>query len=410
MNSDESNEASASNTSPANAWEVQISGFATAVGKTVEEVTSALESLTGPASDSALEVLNNPDAVRDEDLQHLFVDGELKIPLGLFRAHLSKLRRTKPAIEIGESFPSQNYDLLPAVPEEDSFLEMLKVGGVLKVGKTEIISAAKAAIASTLGIYDLPATILRRMEQFAQEQSEPVGQDFYKLQSLMTSRKYGEILSALGVSGTFVSERRKRELLDLINAHLWNSLRGFHTQLDAWQSVWTKGMSNPGLLLASLAFGKSGQNIMPPGMMSPPETDSLRDAAEAVIEKINGIFAGTGIPVSRALAYDATKIRAVLEEPALPAATGFANKDQMLKGLGLAVGSDFVRLERNVTRFALGVMEFPKVAPGNEELGYLAALLQLGASIPWDKLPTSGASVRTRRTGNHLREEVEEEV
>lgn len=394
-------EAAASTPSPANAWEVQIGGFATAIGKTKEEVSTALESLTGPAGDSALEVLNNPDAIREEDLETLFVRGELKVPIGVFRAHLSKLRHSRPQIEApSDALTSQNFDMLPSVPEEDSFLEMLKVGGVLKVGKTEVISAAKAAIASSLGIYDLPVTMMKRMEQFATEQSEPVGQDFYKLQTLMTSRKYAEVLSALNVPGSFVTERRKRELLDLINGRLWVSLRGFNDQLDSWQSAWSKGVANSPMLLASLAFGQAGQGMLPPGMMSPPPTDTLRDEAEAVIESINGIFAGTGIPVSRALAHDAVKIRAILEEPALPAATGFQTRDQMLKGLGLAVGGDFVRLERNVIRFALSVMELPKISSGREEYGYLAALLQLGASIPWDKLPggTGVTPTRIRRS------------
>lgn len=397
MTGPEETSAAASSTLPQNIWDVQVGGFATAIGKEFPAVTAALETLTGPPSVDALAVLNNPEAIHDEDLQELFVKGDLKVPLGVFRAHLSKLRKPKSAIEINEGVkPGQNFDMLPSVPEEDSFLEMLKVGGVLKVGKTEIISAAKAAIASSLNIYDLPATILKRMEAFAEEQAEPVGEDFYKLQKLMTSRKYGDVLAALGVSGSFVSERRKRDLLDRINNTLWVSLRRFNDQLVAWQSVWAQGATNPALILASLAMGQGGQSMMPPGMMQPPETDTLRDEAVAVIESINAIFAGTGIPVARALAYDATKIREILEEAALPAATGYSTKDQMLKGLGLAVGSDFVRLERNVTRYALGVMELPKVASGNEEYGYLGALLQLGASIPWDKLPGT-APGRTRR-------------
>jgi len=375
-------------TNPENNWEVQVGAFAKSVKKELSEVSKALEMLTGPAGEDALAVLNDPKAIHDEDLQELFVKGDLKVPLGVFRANLSKLRKPKITTEVDDTKQSgQTFDMLPSVPEEDSFLEMLKVGGVLKVGKTEIISATKAAIASSLGIYDLPATILKHMESFAEEQAEPVGEDFYKLQKLVTSRKYGDVLSALGVSGNFVSERRKRDLLERINSKLWVALRQFNNQLSSWQAAWAQGATNPGLLLASLAMGQSGQNMVPPGMMQPPETDSLRDEAESVIESINTVFAGTGIPVSRALAYDASKIREILEESALPAATGYANRDQMLRGLGLAVGADFVRLERNVTRFALGVMELPKVASGNEEYGYLGALLQLGASIPWDKLP-----------------------
>jgi hypothetical protein len=105
-----------------------------------------------------------------------------------------------------------------------------------------------------------------------------------------------------------------------------------------------------------------------------------------VINSINKVFAGVGIPVAKALAYDATRIKGVLENPALPAAVGAPNRDQMLRQLKLGVSADYVRLERNITRFTLGIMEFKKITVPNEEYSYLGAMLQLGLTIPWDKL------------------------
>jgi len=136
-------------------------------------------------------------------------------------------------------------------------------------------------------------------------------------------------------------------------------------------------------------MGKAGA-MMPPGMMAPPETAGLHDEAEAVINSINKVFGGFGIPVAKALAYDATRIKNVLENPGLPAAIGVTTREQMLKTLGLSVGADYVRLERNITRFTLAIMEFPKITVPNEEYAYLGAMIQLGATIPWDKLEGSG--------------------
>jgi hypothetical protein len=145
------------------------------------------------------------------------------------------------------------------------------------------------------------------------------------------------------------------------------------------------------MALTFLAMAQTGaKGVMPPGMLQPPETAGLRDEAEAVIDKINKVFAGVGIPVARALAYDATRIKGILEDPTLPAAMGVTSREQMLRALGVEVGSDYVRLERNVTRYALAIMELPKVSSGNEEYGYLGAMLQLGAQIPWDKLSKGG--------------------
>lgn len=288
-----------------------------------------------------------------------------------------------------------SMDVLPAVPDDISFLEMLRVGGVLRIQPVDVISAIKAAIADGVGLYDLPDTIIGRMESFAEEQSEPVGESFWTLHKLVTQRSYGDLLSALGVSGNFVSDKRKKVVLQRLKAELWPALQGFQVQLKAWADAWTTGAANPAMALTLLAMAQVGGAgaPLPPGIMQPPETAVLRDAAEAVINSVNYVFAGTGIPVARALAYDAVRIRTLLEEPTLPAAVGATTRDQMLKALGVDVSADLVRLERNASRYALAIMEVPKVSAGTGEYAYFAAMLQLGASIPWDKLGTGSISV-----------------
>jgi hypothetical protein len=290
--------------------------------------------------------------------------------------------------------------MLPNVPEDTSFLEMLKIGGVLKPGVTEVISAIRAALADKVGLYDLSDIIVKKMEEFAEEQEEAIGESFFKLREIIVSRSYGDVLSVLKVPGSFVTEGRRVKFLSKLDTDLWSELRSFDNQLNAWQEAYMKGIANPGLALSMLAMAQSGRGgMLPPGMMQAPETATLRDAAEAVVNKINKIFAGFGVPVARALAYDATRIKTVLEDPALPAALGATNREQMIKMLGVSVGADYVRLERSITRYTLAIMELPKVTSGNEEYAYLGAMLQLGSSIPWDKLPNgSGARAGIGRT------------
>lgn len=371
-----------------NPWNDRIAAFAGAVKKEAKDVSDALVPLVGEPGDDALVILGDPSALSDDDLAAALVETGPKIPKGVFRKHLPALRGPAPAQPVEATREREaSLDILPSVPEDASFLELLKTGGVLKVEKTEVMSAIRAGIASWLGLYDLPDAIAQRMEQFATEQEEPVGQSYWKLHKLVTSRSYAEVLSILEVPGNFVSERRKKEFLSKLNGELWTVLRGFHNQLVAWQDSWMKGAANPAMALSMLAFAQQGGGMMPPGMMQPPETDPLRDEAESVINRINKVFAGVGIPIARALAYDAMRIKEVLEEPGLPVTIGATNKDQMLKSLNIAVGADYVRLERNITRYALAIMELPKVSAGKEEYGYLGAMLMLGSAIPWDKLP-----------------------
>ena len=143
-------------------------------------------------------------------------------------------------------------------------------------------------------------------------------------------------------------------------------------------------MANPGVMMMAVTAATSGKEL-PVGMMAPPDTAPLRAAGEAFADKINKIFAGTGIPVAKALAYDATRIMKILENDKLPVQLGAANKDQMLKDLGVKVGSDILRLEQGITRYAFAIMSLPKVG-ADTELNYFAAMYQLGSSIPWDKV------------------------
>lgn len=374
------------------AWNERVGQFAQGVSKNLEQVNEVLKPIVGDPSDDALKILGDREAVPDTDLIEAFKS--LVIPSGVLKTHLAKLRGPV-AIATGERVAGTVYDnILPSVPEDQSFLELLKVGGVLKVGTTEVLSAIRAAIANRLGLYDLPNILKEKMEKFAEEQDEPVGEEFFKLRRLIVSRNYADVLSVMGVEGSFMSEARKKSFLQKLDQNMWGALDGFHKQLVGWYEAWTAGAANPAAMMTILLMGQTGKSgvVMPPNMMTPPETAGLHDEAEAVINSINKVFSGVGIPVARALAYDATCIKGVLENVALPAAVGATSREAMLKMLKLGVGADYTRLERNITRFTLAIMEFPKITTPNEEYAYLGAMIQLGATIPWDKV-TSKAGI-----------------
>ncbi|MFH0957542.1 MAG: hypothetical protein V1897_02460 [Pseudomonadota bacterium] len=285
-------------------------------------------------------------------------------------------------------------NVLPQVPGDVSWLAALKVGGVLKFSTETVIGTVSAALAAKVGLYNLPNLLVEMMEKHAESLEEPVPADFFDMQRQLTERNYAEIFAAIpGATGRYATQGRKTELLTRLENNLWPSLIEFQNLLSSWFDSWQKAFANPAMMMTALASLAGGGGVMPQGMMQPPSTDPLRDAAENVIGCINRIFAGTGIPVAMALAYDAQQIRKALENPSLPAHVGAANREQMLRQLRVAVTSDYPRLELNLRQYALAVVELPNVTAGQTELTYITALFQLGSAIPWDKL--INGSVRT---------------
>ena len=389
-------------------WAAFITGFATSIGKTVDEATEGLKKIVGEPGEEAIELLKNEEFCPMSEIQAHFPD----VPTARLRKSIQSLRIT--GRETKEAAPAvigaASFDVLPSAPDDANWLSLLKAGGVLKVNTGVVVSGIRAALASRSGLFELPQLLIDRMETHAESLDEPAGAAYYNLRELLTKRNYAEVFAALGIKGSFATATRKNALIARLDERLWPQLRSFQGQLKAWVESWQAGFANPGMLVTALASFAGGGAGLPAGMMQPPETNSLRDAAESVVAIINSTFAGTGIPVASALAWDAKNITEVLENADLPAQVGAANREQMLKMLNVAVTADYVRLERNVTRFALGIMEFEKVPNGQSELTYIGALAMLGDQIPWDKLaaPTRRNSAARSNTAGRRRDDDEE--
>jgi len=368
-------------------WTAFITPFATAIGMPVAEVTDRLQSVVGEPGTEAVDALRTEEYTPFSDLQAVLG----QVPVARLRKAVAEHLRGQGATAAPGIAPMSSLSLdtslgiLPSVPDDASLLAQLKTGTGLKVNQATVILAARAALADRCGFFQLPLLLIERMEQHAESLEEPVSEDFFKLRKLISQRNYAEIYEGMpGVDGTFVSQKRRDAFLQRLDTLLWPALLSFHKQLTAWGESWQQGMLNPAATMA-LIFAGAGSRTLPPGMLQPPPTDALRDAAETVNLQINKVFAGVGVPVAMALGYDALKIKEVLENPALPAQVGAANRDQMLKTLDVAVTPDYTRLEDNLVRYLLAVMRYPTVA-SDAELGFLTALTMLGGQIPWDRL------------------------
>lgn len=377
-------------------WVAYINPFADAIGKGVDEVAVLLKTIVGDPGDEAIALLKDASMASDADIKGVLTG----IPSAKVNKAIKLLREPVTVSSSAAAMALNVSDILPQVPGDDSWLTALRAGGVLKVEQSTVISAIRAALAHRVGLYDIPEMLAKRMELFADDNAEPVPEEFFKLRRQLTRRNYAEIFEAIeGLDGNFVTDARKNQLFGRIDASLWPSIVSFQSQLKAWVDAWQQGAANPAMLMnAVMAIAGGGAGAMPPGMMSPPETGALRDQAEAFNDELNKVFAGTGIQIASALAFDASRIKQILENPRLPALIGAANRDQMLRQMGVEVSATYPRLETNLTRYALGVMKIKDVPAGNEELQYFGSLYMLGSQIPWDQLGM-GKRSRTSQEG-----------
>jgi hypothetical protein len=294
--------------------------------------------------------------------------------------------------------------MLPQVPNDASWLMALKAGGVLKVDQSTVISAIRAALAHKAGLFTIPDGLVNLMEKFADENEEAVSADYFDIRRQLTRRNYSEVFDAIkGLDGSYVTEPRKRQLFARIDENMWPAITAFYAQLKSWQDAWMQGAANPAMMMsAMLAMGGRSAGL-PPGMMQPPDTGILRDTADAMADAINKVFAGTGVQIASALAYEATKIRETLENPRLPSLIGAANRDQMLRQLKVTVSATYPRLEMNLTQFVLSIMQLKDQPSGNDEVQYLGAMFMLGSQIPWDKLSENNTGGRVTGIGGNRR-------
>ncbi len=305
------------------------------------------------------------------------------------RKLLAELQPASPASEAAAIGAASIESVLPGVPDDGSWLEALKVGGVLRVEDSTVISAIRAALAARVGLYQLPKKLVDAMEAFAETNDEQVDPAFFDLRQQVTRRSYAEVFEAVpGLDGNYVTDARKQQLFERIDSYLWPSILTFNEQLKGWVETWQQQGMNPTMLAQIIAGAPMAQ-----AMMQPPDTGVLQASAEAVNDALNRVFAGTGVQITAGVAYEATQIKKTLEDSRLPALIGAANRDQMLKQLDAGVSSSYTRLEKSLTKFVLGCIKAKDVPAGDEEAQYFFSLYALGNQIAWGELGGGSGAV-----------------
>ena len=287
-----------------------------------------------------------------------------------------------------------NFDtILPTVPDDTSWLNSLRAGGVLKIEDSTVMSAIRVALADRFNFYAIPKKLVGAMEKLVDVTEDQVGEEFWRIRKQLTRKAYGDLFAAIdGLDGSFVTDARKNELLARINDHdtgVWAAVTAFNRQLVAWREAWMQGSVDPMMMVAAIGAAAGG-GAMPPGMMQPPDCGVLRDASEAVNDSLNRIFRGTGVQITAALAFEANEIKKMLGNSRLPMLCGIPTRELLLKKLKVTVPATYPRMEQNLTRFIMAILQVDKVASGDEELRYFGTLYMLGSQIPWEDLGQDG--------------------
>ncbi len=362
-----------------NKWESTIEPLVVRLKLDAKTITDKIVAakLVEAADDSGADVLMDAEVLTAADFSGAFPEaakGTLNLAVKEIRAKAVKAESTPaaatvaptpivPTTTIGAAF------IIPDVPEGSAFLDALSTSKSITVDIVSIRSALEALFADRRALSEIPEKLAHAMEKYADTIEEPVGDAFLDVLKFVRERKYADV----NVDGRLVTKERKKVVLDRLR-ELPRAVLQFHMVLTGWNEQLKSNRSgNPFGVLSGGAAA-----------MYPPADDVVA-AAEGVVGCLRKAFGGLGVMVAKGMAYEGLKIKETLERPELPALMGAANRELMLKQLGVDLTNADVRAERNVARYVIFVATTVNTAlPGGQEGPVLESLYNLGQTIlPW---------------------------
>lgn len=264
---------------------------------------------------------------------------------------------------------------LPAVPSDESWLADLKTGGVLKCDQSSYVSAVRAAIADRLDMRSLPGKLCEMIKNYAIENDEPVPELYWGLRKQAKQREYSDIFAAIGGESS-ITEADRKTLIDRMKNYVLPAAGMSFYQISSWRKSWM----DPSIALTTMITGMYGNDI--------PDTAAIRDSADDLRNAINRALSGVGPAAAATMACEYNRVKKMLNDPALPSYIGVTGRDQLLKKLGIDVGSNMIRAEKDLVQFILGVIAIDEQGSDNE-VAYCIALYNLGSRINWAELGVS---------------------
>lgn len=368
--------------------ETETAPEATAVPIITDDVAVKLEGL-GLSAEAITKIKDDLGVKSVGDLD-LLTEQDLK-DVGVKPIEARKvLANLKPTVtdSIDDAVTPGSFTLLPQVPNYSSLLQMLKVGGVLRIDPATVVAGLQARLADRAGLYGLNKTIADKMLAFAKKNRQSVDPAYYKLKrEIIRTGEMAELFSAIeGFDGRSVTMTSRKELFTDIDKYLLPAVADFWGQLDGWMQTALAAANGPAAtqrLIKAMAGGVGG--FMPSGASTAPTT-TLREYVDKVNDAANQAFAGEGTLIASAALCQANALQEILQDPTLPAKLGAANPEQMLLELGIGVTGADTQVENDLVQFVMAVIQAKNLSGGNAELQYFDELWQLGNQIPWARL------------------------
>jgi hypothetical protein len=388
---------------PKTGWDETVGSFAAAIGMEIGAVNEALKPLVGESGDEGLELLLNEDDCPAADIKGAFPE----IPKAKLNKAVREILRPTPAASETTSTsagaaalnPSmtgipQAAASLPPVPTDfESFIGVLRAGGTLKVKPGIVMSGVQVWFANRFDLDGIVQKIEAQIIDVAERRGNSVPAVYDNFSFLAAQRRYADILSAIGVPPGTGSKKVPKKYVDgmkrKVDEILIPAMHDFDTALSSWVNTGLGAEGSQAGLAAMMSQMMTGvASPFAAFAAAPADTTILIDEATHIIERVNQCFGGLGERAAAMCAHDAQQIRVAMQLPELPAALGYVDREDMLRGL---FGKDLVtivdeRTERALVQWALAVLDLPNKTEGAEINGFLVGMWQLRPSLQWERL------------------------
>ncbi len=376
-------------------WRETMGPFFDALGISLKEGTERIlaghngKKLIRAANDRAAQQMRNPRYVSPESLRAVF--GPDEVPEADFHEAMDKLQGapTTAAMEVpargpflGGALPEPGSNLLSLLPEpaeSSSLLKVLASKATLTATSQEAIQAMVEVSLNDEQLDDVPERLLKEIEQYARDNGEEVGNEYFELQAVVRSRKYGEYHT-----DRQAASKEKRDLLysDLKELHI--AAGEFHRVLSNWVGSMERGV---GMMVYALLRGQRPQY---------PNHATVVSASEGVIAVLKRAHSSVGGMTVRAIICENARAREVLTRKNLPQLVGKPNLEGVKALLGCRADSLDTVMEQAVVKYVMAVARTVPNLPAGKAGPTLEELHSLGEEIKgWMETGRIGSAVRS---------------
>lgn len=392
---------------PTSRWDIAVATLGSALGISPDAVNAALIPSYAPdRSDATLDALADASIMTDADFRSAFPAVShiaRRRAVAAFRTsvlptvNVTAPVTTPPPAPVAPVAAVPVSSVLLTPPFGDSLLNALRTGGRLNGSLTpEDVHYALTAYGYQLaGVYDLPEKIADAMVRESRAAQVPPSESFYKLYESLSARQYGDVLKVIGVRGTWVTDKSKREFIAGMRDTVIPAVNRLATAVKDFMTVQSAQYANPAMLMGAIAGAMGGTGFNPLAAGITMDVSGVRNAAEDVATAANRLFAEPHtLPTARAMAAEGTQIIGFLS-PEYVIAAGFKTREMMLNTMGVHVSEATLRTEQAVERLVFNALRFPgltdnDVARATTELAMMLSTLDVSSFYNYSDAPADG--------------------